>query len=155
MPGTTIEIPCISLWQPWAQFIALGWKTIETRTHERFASLVGKRIGIHAAERWDKNWQALAGPWLTGQQIEIVNRRKVDWPFWRGVVVCTATVDMHKPLNYGDSQSALIDCSYSFDGEIIPRRYGLLLSNVKETTFPQIRTAGKQGIFYVPESICA
>ena len=46
-----IEIPCISLWQPWASLIALGWKTVETRGHNRFACLAGRRIAIPAAGR--------------------------------------------------------------------------------------------------------
>lgn len=41
----------ISLHQPWATFIAMKWKTIETRTHARFKSLVGQRIAIHAAKK--------------------------------------------------------------------------------------------------------
>lgn len=41
----------ISLHQPWATCIAMKWKTIETRTHARFKSLVGQRIAIHAAKK--------------------------------------------------------------------------------------------------------
>lgn len=57
---------CISLYQPWASAIAYGWKTIETRTHERFRGLVGERIGIHAGKKWDKHaleiWKKSIGP---------------------------------------------------------------------------------------------
>jgi predicted transcriptional regulator len=42
------DMKVITLWQPWASFIALGWKTIETRTHDRFKNLVCERIAIHA-----------------------------------------------------------------------------------------------------------
>lgn len=147
-------MPCISLWQPWAQFIALGWKTIETRTHSRFASLVGRRIAIHASQTWDKNWQAAAGPWLTGQQIDQVQG---NWP--RGTIVCTANVDIHRALNNGDSQAALIDCSVTFpidfDGIPHPRRYGLYLSHLKPTLPPFTQITGKQGIFYIPAALCA
>ena len=38
----------ITLWQPHASWIAMGWKTIETRDHDRFRGLVGQRIAIHA-----------------------------------------------------------------------------------------------------------
>lgn len=40
----------ISLWQPWATLIAVGAKRIETRHWAAPASLVGERIGIHAAK---------------------------------------------------------------------------------------------------------
>lgn len=44
----------LSLWQPWASLIAEGHKTIETRrwTHPPEA-IVGQRLAIHAAKRWD------------------------------------------------------------------------------------------------------
>ena len=46
--------PVLTLYQPWATFIADGLKTIETRTHNRFTSLYGKTILIHAGQqtRW-------------------------------------------------------------------------------------------------------
>ena len=47
------ELTVISLWRPWCFWVMLGWKTIETRTHDRFANMMGKRIGIHAAQKWD------------------------------------------------------------------------------------------------------
>lgn len=43
----------ITLWQPWATWVVLGWKTIETRLHPRFASLAGQVIGIHAGLKFD------------------------------------------------------------------------------------------------------
>ena len=46
-------MPAISLYQPWAEWIMLGWKVIETRKHWRFACLVGKDVLIHAAMRYD------------------------------------------------------------------------------------------------------
>jgi hypothetical protein len=55
-------------------------------------------------------------------------------------------------LDYADSKAALIDCSSTFDGEIIPHRYGLYLSDVKETAFPHRKVGGMQGIFYIPAS---
>lgn len=41
----------ITLWQPWASLIALGVKTIETRSWGAPRSLIGQRIAIHAAKR--------------------------------------------------------------------------------------------------------
>ncbi len=40
---------CLSLWQPWASLIALGEKTLETRSWE--TSYRGP-IAIHAAKKW-------------------------------------------------------------------------------------------------------
>lgn len=67
----------ISLWQPWASFIANGLKPFETRPWAPPKWLVGKRIAIHAAKRPtskdDREWAA-------GLGIS-------DLPF--GAIVCT------------------------------------------------------------------
>lgn len=41
----------LTLWQPWASLIALGVKTIETRSWKAPDALIGQRIAIHAAKR--------------------------------------------------------------------------------------------------------
>lgn len=41
----------LTLWQPWASLIALGVKTIETRSWAAPKSLIGQRIAIHASKR--------------------------------------------------------------------------------------------------------
>ena len=46
-------MPAITLWQPWASFVAWHIKTIETRRHDRLKHLAGKRIAIHAGKTWD------------------------------------------------------------------------------------------------------
>jgi len=43
-------IPAISLWQPWASFIAIGVKPYETRHWVAPRQYIGKRIAIHAAK---------------------------------------------------------------------------------------------------------
>jgi hypothetical protein len=73
-------IPAISLWQPWASFIAIGVKRYETRHWRAPARLVGQRIAVHAAKHpvprddieW---WHKIAGP---------------DAPLPMGAFVCTA-----------------------------------------------------------------
>lgn len=44
-------MPAISLWQPWASFIAIGVKPYETRHWRAPDRCVGRRIAIHAAKR--------------------------------------------------------------------------------------------------------
>lgn len=45
------SMPAISLWQPWASFIAIGVKRYETRHWRPPSRLFGQRIAIHAAKR--------------------------------------------------------------------------------------------------------
>lgn len=47
----------ITLWQPWASAIALGYKTIETRSWSAPKALIGQRIAIHAAQRYPAPFQ--------------------------------------------------------------------------------------------------
>src|SRR5665213_1508383 len=44
-------MPAISLWQPWASFIAIGVKPYETRHWRAPSRFIGRRILIHAAKR--------------------------------------------------------------------------------------------------------
>lgn len=127
-------IPVISLWQPWASWVALGWKGIETRTHNRFSSLVGKTIGIHAALKWDVNAVRIAWDFLSGEQ-----RRKTE-EFLRvgGAIICTAHVAEHRRLELGDAPRALIEC--------VTPRWGLVLDKIQAKEAIPVR--GKQGIWY-------
>lgn len=151
---TQSDMAVISLWQPWAQFVALGWKTIETRTHQNFASLAGRRIGIHAALMWDTQWLRHAGPYMTKEQIEETD--KFDRSATGGRILCTAHVTGHRSLDEPDSQAALISCHIRdrFGGACSLPRYGLLLKDVKRLADP-FKIKGKQGIFYVPGKLCA
>lgn len=126
--------PIITLYQPWATWIALGLKTIETRTHPRFSSLMGKRILIHAGKAFDK--QAMPNPFLSFDE-EICDTPPLC-P--QGVILCSAIVSSFGPLNKSHSQAALIDCEHV-------QRYGLFLSDVHVLPEP-IPENGERGIWY-------
>ena len=128
-------VPVISLWNPWAIWVGLGWKKIETRTHERFKGLVGKQIGIHSALKWDDTALELAGEYLSeDQRIQTRGFLRVG-----GAICWTAYVTAHRELDPLDSKAALIDCEHV-------TRYGLFLSDV--TMIEVIPCKGKQGIWY-------
>lgn len=60
------DLPAISLWQPWASFIAIGVKPYETRHWPAPRRLIGQRIAIHAAKRKPEAedivwWHRIAG----------------------------------------------------------------------------------------------
>lgn len=146
---TTDEIkmvtPCITLWQPWATFIALGWKTIETRTHSRFDKLAGKTIGIHAAKSFDPSWERTAGPYLSKDKIELIRHfatyNKSEIP--QGKILCTAYVQTVTLLDSRHSKRALIDC----DPAGFRPRHGLFLTNVQIIP-SSIWIPGHQGVWY-------
>ncbi len=128
---------CITLWQPWATWIGWGWKTIETRTHERFACLVGRRIAIHAGLKWDKEALEIASPWINGLQY----RDSGSYGHAHGAVVATAFAQKHSKLSAEHSRAAMIDCKHT-------DRQGLFLSDINWLSKP-IPAKGKQGIWNI------
>jgi hypothetical protein len=127
----------ISLWQPWAQWVILGIKPIETRLHSRFKSLKGQRIAIHAAQHWDNEAHQIAFPFLDYPTIFCP-------PYPRGILGTVFVSDFRK-LNALDSKEALIDCD-------TVQRWGLILREPK-ILFDPIPMKGRQGIFEVPLQI--
>jgi hypothetical protein len=133
------ELDCITLWAPWANWVSLRWKTIETRTHSRFAGLVGKRIGIHAGLFWDATAIAQALPYLSPERIELSKA----FPRVGGNVLCTAMVSEQRWLTAEDSPAALIDC-----GSV--RRHGLFLTDIRSLpACEETYVKGRQGKFTV------
>lgn len=125
---------CITLWQPWATWILLGWKAIETRTHNHFACLKGQRIGIHAGEMFDKNAYYLARNYV---DINTQARwKKIPYP--SGAIICTAYVRDFGKLSAYNEREALIECSST--------RFGLFLIDIQPIE-PIIQINGKQGIW--------
>jgi len=159
----------ISLWQPWASWIAWRLKTVETRGHKRFAGLVGQRIALHAALRFDVTALDEAAPYLRAiiadyqarqdhgrgyadLQVELARRAlrecsRLMLPMGR--IVATVFVEGHRALTETDSPAALCDCSPEAG-----MRYGLVLTEVREvlptTPFGRRRPGGR-GIFSVEE----
>ena len=126
----------ITLWQPWASWVILGWKTIESRLHPRFASLAGERIGIHAGLTWDKKALDLASPYLIEAQIILTRGMP---PLARGKLIGTVRAVEHRILSADDSRAALIDCENT-------TRYGLILKN--PVTIIPIPMKGRRGIWH-------
>ena len=138
-----VSLPVITLWQPWASFISLGWKTIETRTHKKFECLLFNKIGIHAGNKWDKDWQELAGDYLDSTQIRYT-QNEINFGFligaWKGKILCTTQVIDFYRLTSSNSKKALIDCRHEAG------RYGLFLDYIKP--IQPIPVKGRQGIWY-------
>ena len=126
-------IPVISLWQPWASWIAEGYKGIETRTHTRFKKLAGQEIGIHASNKWDLT--AMPNDYLSPEQSAETKKG----PF--GEIVCFVRVDYVATTGSHNSQAALIDCGSVF-------RQGLFLSPEIKKPREQLKVKGGQGIWH-------
>ena len=125
----------ITLYQPWASWIAMGWKTIETRTRNHLASLAGQRIAIHAGKTFNHGACGIARPYMTVERC--AEAELMVYP--SGVVVCTAMVKEARKLNGKDSPRAMYRCG---DCDT----YGLILTDIKPVD-PPVEATGHRGIW--------
>jgi hypothetical protein len=143
-------IKAISVWQPWAQLIAEGYKIIETRTHERFKGLIGRTIAIHAAQKLDVNFYDITEKYLTEDMQRFMlnpeSRRRIFEN--RGTIVCTVHVNLTRWLDMTDSKKALCDCYNNGNGG---RLFGLFLDDVRMLKKP-FHCKGQQGVFEIDET---
>lgn len=126
-------LPAITLYQPWATWIIRGWKTIETRTHNKFSSLKGQRIFIHAGKITDGN--AALNEFLSPEQIMLDPAEVIN-----GFIIGVAYVSDFTELTAEHSKAALIDCG-------LVRRWGLFLTEVTKLDEP-LPIFGEMGIWY-------
>jgi hypothetical protein len=135
----------ITLYQPWATWIALGRKTIETRGHAGFRSLVNQTIAIHAGRTFDEFALAEARRWMDPALWDTLVAYQAAWHGYpRGIIVCTALVTRFRVLDVFDNREALCDCSGG-------GRYGLFLSQITPCDGPKI--SGKMGIWELTQPI--
>jgi hypothetical protein len=140
-------IPIITLWQPWAQWVALGWKSVETRTHNRFKGLVGKDILIHAGMSLDSHAYDAAKNFLAHEKMAQTFNQDGDYSDFRndkvsGKIIAKAHVAHFRELyaETVDESFALIECATN--------RWGLFLTNIQPLD-PFVPAQGKQGIWYL------
>lgn len=130
---------CISLHQPWAQWVVAGLKTIETRTHNRFASLKGQRIAIHASMRFNLDAVETALKYAPKQRYKLAAVHTI----YPGKIIGTVQVLDSRVLTFADSFDALCDAH---------DLYGLILVDPKSLGYP-VLWPGQRGIFHVPNEL--
>jgi len=139
-PPATETIPAISLAQPWASWVALGWKTIETRCHNGFAGLVGRRLAICASKTWDREALDVADVFMSAEQVYAHGRMTAAGLYPKGEIVAVARMLRLQPCTHVElARSAL--CWY--EGGV-----GYVLGDVSPLPVG-LRVAGSLGIFYI------
>ena len=129
-------IPTITLPPPCPSLVAFKLKTIEMWTHNRFCSLVGQPIAIHAGKRFQLGTvvRIRADYGLPTDQLVVVNRHAKEH---LGCVVAIVDVEAHRRLTGADSRAALCPAE---------GLYGLILGNVRRFGEP-IPATGHRGIW--------
>ncbi len=118
----------ITLYQPWATWVIDGHKKIETRTHNRFKTLKGQRILIHAGKKYS-----------AGGALQLFEGIHIPESFPRGVILGSVYVYKHDICSPDDNEYANIDC------ESI-ERFGLFLKDIEKFKEP-IPVKGQMGIW--------
>ena len=138
----------ITLWQPWASWVAWGWKTVETRIHNRFRSLAGERIAIHAGRHWDGNALKVAQLYMHAGQVarhfEIIESAERDYPC--GAIVALATVT---DADWNPATTSWAS-RHSFDVEALCPTYRMFCLHLDEVVALQqpISIRGHQGLWH-------
>lgn len=139
----------ITLWQPWASLVAVGAKTIETRswrTHYRGP------IAIHAAKRpvarnLDRGFVGVAANWLRKNEAG----QFFDWdvmdelPY--GCVIATAFLVDILPTDRVNRH--VINGREETFGDFSPGRFAWFLIDIKPVD--PIPYRGKQGLWTLPD----
>lgn len=124
----------ISLWQPWASLMALGLKTVETRSWE--TSYKGP-LAIQAAKR------------RVSQVPGLIDMIRNDWPFWRNAArVAGWPIDESRQLigfgslPYGAilAVTKLVKCYRTPRVEVVDRDDSLLVSDPPTVEVPVLRS---------------
>jgi hypothetical protein len=144
-----MNVPCITLYQPWASAIALGLKPVETRprrTHIRGT------IGIHAGLRqdlkchfafWDLHDSFAA---FRNAFEKATYYGDADLP--RGCIICLADIVDCVPSTEYASGNRVLDSLQMALGDFRPGRWAWVLDNVRRLNY-SIPTSGHQGWFNV------
>lgn len=165
---------CISLWQPWASLVAIGAKTIETRSWH--TPHVGP-IAIHAAKFYSMETAAFAQRKLCAETLRAAG---LDWArLPRGAIIAVAQLDgcmrverLHsiqrarcpeldteiaatlrfagkteEEIDIALNEWQLTDRERAF-GDYSPGRFAWLLADVRRLDEP-VPCVGRQGLFNV------
>jgi len=145
----------ITLWQPWATLVALKLKTIETRNHDRFKGLVGQRIAIHAARKFDMEGLLVSRMLDSGRfghgvssllAMENITRFAL---LTRGKLVCTARVE--QAVWARDCSSSVVELETRALCDV-QDKFLLFLEDIEALPEPRW-FKGRQGIFNVPDEL--
>lgn len=158
-----MNIRVLTLTEPWATLVAIGAKTIETRSR-KLLSAPGP-LAIHAAKSmpdWavDELYQSLfrrpiqeAGILPAhGSIINEIDHGGIRNWFHRGHII--ALVDLVEVFRFTPETVAPIDAAERAYGDYSLNRYGLRLANPRRLVTP-IPAKGHQGVWYVdlPEEL--
>jgi hypothetical protein len=130
-PLPTSQLYCLSVRQPWADFIVLGVKDVENRS---FRIQYRGPLLIHASKTYDDD----AG--FTNREARTLKRAGID------------PMDYESHFGFIIGKVDVIDCVTDHQSEYFEGRYGWVLKNAKRLRQP-IPWKGAVGLFKVPAKV--
>lgn len=133
----------ITLYQPWASLIALGYKTIETRS---WSTPYRGPLAIHAGKKWtwvEKDAKSQAIGWLRDRGQDV---RGLLGQTPLGSIVAVA--DLIDCQGFNTSTHEFTDYDHAF-GDIRSGRFAWFLANIRALEQP-IPFQGMQGLGNLP-----
>jgi hypothetical protein len=130
----------LTLWEPWATAIALGFKHYETRSWAAPHRYLGCNLAIHASKKHDRHLRQFTDN-LVARFPELAAIHYDELPFGC-VVVAVRLVNCHRTETIRDS---LTDLELAL-GDYGDRRFAWELEIVKLPESP-IPATGKQGLW--------
>ena len=136
MPKT---FKALTLWQPWASYMAEGLKCYETRSwHPGNRLHVGEIVMIHAAKRWDRNLQS-THQYLRSCHPELAGVEITDF----GVIVGAFKFLGAHPTDA--LRHKLLELELAM-GDFSQGRYGWHFELIKRAV-PPVPATGQQGVW--------
>jgi hypothetical protein len=155
------ELLALTLWRPWAWPVVTGGKRIENRSWPPPSDLIGKRIAIHAGERWDAEGErflrdhGIALPdhqskHVAGSIVGVVTVVGRLWQWEIDDVAERNKVDAAEACRYRLS-------TLGFAADQVPLYFGpcgWLLADARQLAAP-VKATGKQRLWRVPPAAAA
>ena len=131
----------LTVWQPWAQLLAMGTKSIETRS---WGTRYRGRILIHAAKA-DHQYIILRYPHELFQHFEAAGAIYKDFPLGAIIGQANLVECIQMDQEYCDRMKKQNPAEYAF-GNYEPGRYALVMKDAVLFDKP-IPAKGKQGLW--------
>jgi activating signal cointegrator 1 len=146
-------LKAITLWQPWATLIALGYKKYETR---HWATNYRGELAIHAAKRPVIQDELAKIAFDSIGHLEYSLLQNLEYPYGSIIAICDlqdclAMIDVHIPGRLSTIEISSVSTLEKSVGLWRAGRYAWELNNIKATEPQQYR--GSQGLWNLDESL--
>jgi len=144
LKGENIMIKCISLWEPWASLMMMGFKRNETRS---WPTKHRGPLMIHAAKKWGKEQKAIIQAWPFSNHFSVDENFETTRGCLLGAVNVVNVIRSEK----WDVETAA-DIFEEDYGDYSPGRFVWITEGARKLITP-VPFKGMQGMFNIPKDL--